>query len=168
MIQNRSQVGRCVGRQLPAADGGDSGVVGEDAVHVDADDSHALADVLRPRLALVALAAGYMGLHRYQVPLLEVGDLVAYLHHLAAHFVAEDHRRLDPGLGEGCPVVDVDVGAAYGGRLHLYQDIFRADGGDIHIHQLGSRSRLPLHYRFHLSAPPAAGAGDRERLYSIL
>ena len=98
--------------------------------------------------------------HGDQIALLVGVDLAAYLHHLAAYLVPEDHGRLDPVLGELGPVVDVNVSAAYGRRLHLQQQVFRADGRDVHVHIFGPGGGGLLHDRFHLlSHPPASHIG---------
>ena len=74
-------------------------------------------------VADLAVVAGNVGLGGHPVSHVHGVDLAAGLHHLSGKLVADDHRRVHPGLGPGVPVADVDVRAADRGGFYPDQDV---------------------------------------------
>jgi len=100
-------------------------------------------------LALETFSARNVRLHRHPVAFLHRVDLASHLDYIAAYLMAEDHRRLDAVLGILGPIVDVDIGAAYGSRFHLDDYVLRPRPRVLNIDIARARRRGLLHNSFH-------------------
>mmetsp|Transcript_32430 Transcript_32430/g.82304 ORF Transcript_32430/g.82304 Transcript_32430/m.82304 type:complete len:243 (+) Transcript_32430:422-1150(+) len=76
--------------------------------------------------------------------------------------VANDHRGRDGALRPVVPIVDVDVGAAYGRLLDLDQHVIRANRGLRHVHEGQALTAVLLHERLHACAPEDGLDGRRD------
>ena len=123
-----------LGADRPDVLGGERHQGGESAVGVDPDDPGVGADVVVAAQALGAAVADEVGFDRDPVadPHPAVHPL-AERHHLAADLVAHDPGQVDPRLGPGVPVVEMDVGATDRGGEHPEQDLARAGGRLLHV-----------------------------------
>ena len=108
-------------------EGGDAHIFGEGAGQVDAD---ALGVGIEVELARRALARLFMPTTwpspETRWPTLRLRDVGADVGDLAGIFMADDHRHRHGLLRPVVPIVDVDVGAADAGLVHLDQHIVRA------------------------------------------
>ena len=91
-----------------------------------------------------AVHADDMALARNPLADLKALDIGAEPRDLARIFVADDHRHRDRALRPFVPVVDMHVGAADAGLVHLHQHVVRTDDGnrDVFEPQAGLRFSL--------------------------
>ncbi len=137
------------GIELPDVGFGNDNIVGKSAIAIDADDLDVLADVTLAGAALQALAAGDMHLRRDEVALFYAGNLAANGGDMTAELVAGNQRRRNASLRPGIPVVDVQIGTADGGDLHLHKDIGGTDDGNWNLAELDPRFGLALDHGRH-------------------
>ena len=93
---------------------------------IDVQDAIVPADMRLAGAALKTLAAGHVRFRRHIVADLDAGHIRA---DLAAHFVADDARRVYAAMRPGIPVVDVRIGAAERRGFHFHNDIAGPGGG---------------------------------------
>ena len=97
--------------------GGDDVLAQAAAPGAGAEDLLVRADVVEPVIAVPAVAAAVVGLDGDAVADLELGDALAYRHHVTGHLVAGDYGR----DAEGVQAVDgVDLAAAYAAVAYSY------------------------------------------------
>jgi hypothetical protein len=104
--------------QFPGADCRKEGVFGEGAVHVNAENFHILADMLKACVTLITVTAGDMGFGSHPVSFFKVRHILSDLNDLSGIFMPEKERELDSRCGEFIPLVDMNVGTADGCMLH--------------------------------------------------
>src|SRR5205823_3675305 len=117
-------------------DGGHGHVLGEAAVHVNAQDPGVLAHVGFAGAAGHAVIADDVALARYALADLNLRDAGAALDHFAHELVPERHRRSDAPFRPPVPRVNVEVGAAYPGAQHSQQQLAGAARGHRHLADL--------------------------------
>ena len=88
-----------------------------------------LAHVGPARAALVARPVDEVCLRGHERAHRHTGRALASRHHDAGHLVAEDHGRLDVGLGPRVPSLDVHIGPADARRLDLDEYFTRPRSG---------------------------------------
>ena len=84
----------------------------EGPVPVDADDARVAADVAVARAALQAMPAHDVAFSGDELPYAQLRDTLAHRHDLPGEFVPHHDRRMDPALGPGIPLVNMDISAA--------------------------------------------------------
>jgi hypothetical protein len=82
--------------QLPGADRRKDGIFREGAIHMDSEDLHIFADMLKPCSTLEAMATGDMGFGCDPVSFFEVRHIFPNLDDLSRILVAKEKRELDP------------------------------------------------------------------------
>ena len=132
-VEDGSVVGGNGGIDLPDIRFRNANVLGEGAIGVNADDLHVLADVRFANAALKALAASHVHLGADKVAFLDGGDLAAHGGDRAAEFMTGNQRRVNALLRPSVPIVDMQIGPADGGDLHLHQHIVGAEAGNFDV-----------------------------------
>ena len=163
-IPERLHHGRHLDRNVrggaPRVDRGHRDVLGEAAVHVDAEDARVLAHVGIAGAAGQAMVADDVAFACHALAQLELGHPLPPLDHLAHELVSERDRGPDPFLGPTVPAVDVEIGPADSGTLHLEEQLVRPAHRGRHFTNLGARVSLPLHHGAH-GAGARCGGGSR-------
>ncbi len=116
-------------RQLEHVASRDGQVFGESAGAIHAHARRVAAQMAPPRAAIAAMAAGDVPLARHPVAGLEAAHFAAHLDDLTRIFVAHGHGHRHRLLRPRVPVVDVHVGAADGGTVHLDEYVVVAHRG---------------------------------------
>src|SRR5438105_3236032 len=101
----------------------DRNIFGESAGAVDADALRVLAEVPASGQAIAASAAHDVTLGADHFTREEILYIGADLSDLADKLVPDDHRRGDGALGPIVPFVNVQVGAANPGAVHMNEDV---------------------------------------------
>ncbi len=132
-IENRRVIQWNRGIELPDIRFRNHHVFGERPIGVDADDLHLLADVRFARAALQAFAAGDVHFGGNKIAFLHARNFVAERGHLAAKFMPRNQRRMNAVLRPAIPVVNVQIGSADRGYLHLDQYIAAPEGRNLYL-----------------------------------
>ncbi len=137
-------------------------VLGERAVAVHADAARVCAQMPASCAAIAAHAAGDVAFCGNPVANGIVVHAGTELDDLSDELVADDERRTNRSLRPLVPVVDVQIGAADGGLLHLHQHL--VGGHARHRHVFHPDARLGGSFDKCLHVVPAAGSAQRTRL----
>jgi hypothetical protein len=78
------------------------------------------------RAALATDAAENMALQADEIADVDTGNARPQLRHMPGHFVAQNAWHLHAGTHAWCPFVDLHVGAADAGSLHLDENFTRS------------------------------------------
>src|SRR5271157_989701 len=155
--------------ELPDIRLGNDDIFGEGAVGVHADDLHMLADVRFAGAALQALAAGHVHLGGNEIAFLDARYFVTDRFDRAAELVPGNQRRMNAALCPLVPLVNVQVGAAYGRHLDLDQYVGQAKLRFGNFADLRARRGLRLyhgkHRIWHESGSSAAERGGTSAQY---
>src|SRR5205085_8634568 len=99
----------------------------EAAVHIDANDPHALANVALAGPALKAPPARDVHFGGDKVSLAASRDVVSDRFYDSTELVTEHQRRMKTALRPAVPTVDVQISAAHRSGRHPDQNIVSAD-----------------------------------------
>ena len=139
------------------ANGGNHGIFGKAAVHVNAEQLQVRADVLLSVQALIASAAGNMRFAGDLLPRPESGDTGANRHDIAATFMSHNRRQNNAGiLGPGIPFKDMNIRTAKSRRFHADQYLARPAFRNRHAGQFGQVGRFfdDCRHLVHRDTPP--------------
>ena len=89
--------------------------------------------------ALQALAASHMDFRGDEVSFFHARDFAPVRGNFAAKFVAGNQRRMNAVLRPAVPVINVEIGAADGGDLHLDQHVGASEARNLDFANIRAR-----------------------------
>ena len=137
------------GRELEDVGRGQGQILRERSGAVHADALRVAAKMPAPRAAVAAMSAGDVSLAGHPIAGLDAAHLAADLDDLARILVTDGHRHRNGLLRPRIPVVDVHVGAADGGAVHLDEHVVVTDRGLRHVLHPDAGFRASLDQCFH-------------------
>ena len=114
------------GRGLPEHRFRQSDILRERPVAIDPEDAIVLAHMRLPGTTLEALTTCDVRLGGDIIAHFDERDIRADLHDLAAHFMANDARRVDAAVGPGIPIVNMGICSAERGGCDADDSVGRA------------------------------------------
>ena len=79
----------------------------------------------------------------------QIVDMITHFGHHSHELVPDRERCRNRALGPCVPLVDVEIGAAYGHSLYAYEHVVSADIGHRDVDEVETRRALGLHEGLH-------------------